>query len=517
MSDDGKPTSDHAGKFNGADSSRPEVGTNRGVLILAAALLLMRLGFQAFPDLYPEEAYYWNYSMHLDIGYLDHPPMVAWLIRLGTTLFGGNEFGVRLGTLPCSLVTSFFVYQLTLLLFNARAACHALLLVQVLPFFFLTGFMITPDSPLTACWAGTLYFLAQALLRARAAAWLGVGVCLGLGMLSKYTIALLGPATLLFITLDAPSRKWWRHPAPYASTLLAAVIFSPVIIWNYRHEWASFAFQSVDRVAERRHFSLHELLGTILVLLSPIGALLAWKALRGPRNVSRDEPRRQLFARVYTLVPLSVFLVFSLTHRVKLNWTGPLWLAIIPTIGAGLAVMAAAQAAQLRRAWNNTLVFLPIGYATFLIYLSCGLPGIGYAENMALMPVGWSEMGRALEARRAVVPVPAGGRVLLVGLDRNFIASEAAFYHSRQSASVRETTGAHLFGGHALMYEFWFPLREQRGATLLLVTFNRDQLDRPIVRERCATLGNVEDHWIERGGRKIRRYFTRVAEDYQPP
>jgi dolichol-phosphate mannosyltransferase len=50
------------------------------------------------PELLPEEAYYWNYSRHLDIGYLDHPPMVAWLIRLGTMVFGQNEFGVRIGT-----------------------------------------------------------------------------------------------------------------------------------------------------------------------------------------------------------------------------------------------------------------------------------------------------------------------------------------------------------------------------------------------------------------------------------
>ena len=41
----------------------------------------------------PEETYYWNYSRHLDIGYLDHPPMVGWLIWLGTAVFG--DYGVR--------------------------------------------------------------------------------------------------------------------------------------------------------------------------------------------------------------------------------------------------------------------------------------------------------------------------------------------------------------------------------------------------------------------------------------
>jgi dolichol-phosphate mannosyltransferase len=301
------------------------------------------------------------------------------------------------------------------------------------------------------------------------------------------------------------------------SLLLAVMIFCPVILWNARHEWVSFAFQSVDRLSQARRFFTHELLGTILALLSPLGVVLVWKALRGSRDLSLAESRPRSFARIYALVPLSVFLVFSLTHRVKLNWTGPLWLAVIPAMGAELVALAAGPPSWLRRAWNSTLVLLPIAYVAFLTHLSFGLPGIGYAKDMALMPVGWSEMGRALEARRSRVPVPANGRVLLIGLDRNFIASEAAYYHSRQREAVRESAGAHFFGRRALMYEFWFPPREEQGATLLLVGFDRNQLDQPSVRARCAPLGDIEQHWVERDGKRIRPYFTRVAENYRPP
>ncbi len=52
---------------------------------LAAGLILygfvLRLVYAGSVELMPEETYYWNYSRHLDFGYLDHPPMVAWLIR----------------------------------------------------------------------------------------------------------------------------------------------------------------------------------------------------------------------------------------------------------------------------------------------------------------------------------------------------------------------------------------------------------------------------------------------------
>jgi hypothetical protein len=66
------------------------------------------------------------------------------------------------------------------------------------------------------------------------------------------------------------------------------------------------------------------------------------------------------------------------------------------------------------------------------------------------------------------------------------------------------------------MYEFWFPPLAQQGATLLLVSFNRGDLDRRRVRDRCAPLGEIEEHWIERNGMKVRNYFTRVAENYKP-
>ena len=35
-------------------------------------------------ELIPDEAYYWNYAQHMDLSFYDHPPMVAWLIWLGT-------------------------------------------------------------------------------------------------------------------------------------------------------------------------------------------------------------------------------------------------------------------------------------------------------------------------------------------------------------------------------------------------------------------------------------------------
>jgi dolichol-phosphate mannosyltransferase len=487
----------------------------RATLILVAGLLLLQLASLAGPDLFPEEAYYWLYARHLDIGYLDHPPMVAWLIDLGTTVFGHGEFGVRIFAFLCHLVTCFFVFRLTALCFDRRAAWTAMAMLQVLPFFFMTGFIMTPDAPLTACWAGALYFLARVFFQENGRAWLGLGICLGLGMLSKYTIALIGPATLLFMALDPSSRRWFRHAAPYGAVLLSVVIFTPVLIWNAQHDWASFAYQGADRVTAPWRFSTHELLGSILAVLTPVAFLLAIRVLAERRSLdanSSHASRVRLYCQVFTLVPLAVFVIFSVTHRVKLNWTGPLWLAVIPAVAAQLT---AAPSLLTRRAWMTTIALACVIYTAFLSYLSFGLPGFGYSARMELLPVGWSEMGFALEQLKREVQEQTQTPTVVVGMDRNFIASEAAFYAVDQAAAVRETTGSHLFGQSSLMFEFWTPPPTLEGATLLLVSFRRHELDRAAIRKRCLHLGPINEHSLIRNGKSISRYFTSVASGYK--
>src|SRR5271156_6626777 len=94
----------------------------RGAIGVVALAVALRLIYAWRVELFPEESYYWNYAQHLDIGYLDHPPMVAWLIKLGTLVFGDTEFGIRLGGIACTVVTALFSYRLTRNLFGEASA-----------------------------------------------------------------------------------------------------------------------------------------------------------------------------------------------------------------------------------------------------------------------------------------------------------------------------------------------------------------------------------------------------------
>ena len=499
------------------------------VAVVAYAYVL-RLIYCAQVELLPEETYYWNYSRHLDFGYLDHPPMVAWLIRLGTLLFGDTQFGVRFGALCCGVAASIFVYRLTRNLFDEASALLALVLVQTLPFFFFSGLLMTPDAPLVVMWAASLYFLERALVAGRAAAWPWAGLCMGLGLLSKYTIGLLGLSALLFVLLDSSSRRWLRRREGYVAVLIAAAVFAPVIVWNAQHEWASFAFQTSRRLAERPRFSLHKLLGAAIVLVTPTGlAAVTDVFLRGTPRVLAGSPvsaatsapadlaRAWRFMQLTLFVPLTVFFFFSLRHEVKLDWTGAPWVAALPMMAFGVdrAYRAGRTGGWLRIAWPPTLILLLLIYGAGLYHLVLGIPGVGYPSQTELVPTGWRDLGRQIDEVAGEVRTRYGDNVLVVGMDRYAIASELAFYSHDQSTAVRQTSAAHLFDEMGLMYEQWFPRARQAGRTLLLVAWKPDALAAPHLQRHVAQLGGLHEGTLTRDGILIRHYYYRVALGYR--
>jgi dolichol-phosphate mannosyltransferase len=489
-----------------------------GILCYA---FLLRLVYAAQVELLPEETYYWNYARHLDIGYLDHPPFVAWLIRLGTAVCGDTEFGVRSGALVCGIVTAAFVFRLARNTMGELGAWLALVLAQIMPFFFLSGFLMTPDAPLTAAWAATLYFLERALVADRPRAWLWAGASLGVGLLSKYTIALLGVVTLAFMVLHPPSRRWFRRWEPYAAVLIATACFAPVILWNAQHDWASFAFQTSRRLAERPRFSLHKLIGGAIVLITPTGFYAVAAALfrrRAPADPALD-CRTTLLLRLSVIVPMTVFFFFSLRHEVKLDWTGAPWVGVLPLLAFAMAdsygdAPPAASQRKLRGAWPATMAVMLLLYGAGLYHLVLGIPGVGYSRQTELVPVGWRDLGAQVAALSRELRARDDERLLVIGMDRYAIASEVAFYSPDQAQSVASTSTSHLFDGVGLMYEQWFPVELQTNRTLLLVAWEAESLEEPRVRSRVTGMDPIREGSLKRDGVLVRHFYYRIARGY---
>ncbi len=490
--------------------------------------LALRLLYAGSFELLKEEAYYWNYAQHLDIGYFDHPPMVALLIKLGTVLFGNNEFAVRIGAVFCWCIATLFVYLYTRDISNRDTGLQAIAIMAVIPAFFGFGFLMTPDAPVIACWAGTLYFARRAMVDMNKKSWLGVGIFLGLGLFSKYTIALLGLSFLVFMIIDQSSRRWFRKPHPYAAAVMALLIFSPVIVWNFQHEWASFLFQTQERLESSSEFSSHELIASIFVMLSPVGFFAALFFLVSRRKFINDDKhktrREYTFAFVTVIVPLTVFILFSLTKEIKLNWTSPLWLAAMPFFARTLSQTIGSKTGPERkkvtfhRAWKVTIVVCLVAYGGVFHYLSVGIPGVPYPDEGPLF--GWKNFAVQIDDLVESIEQETGIRPIVIGMDQYKTASGLAFYRNynfeRQGkgdkglrSPVFETAGRNAFGHGAVMYDYWFSPKQLAGKPLLVVSLDAAMLDKSKFAGKVGQMGPLKEIKTRKNNQQIRPLFYR--------
>jgi 4-amino-4-deoxy-L-arabinose transferase-like glycosyltransferase len=221
--------------------------------LLLPVVLVVRLFYAARVLLVPDEAFYWVLSRHLAPGYLDHPPMIALLIWIGTHVVGSTELGVRLLGVLMSVAAMVIIVALSRrVLHEARAAVWVAVIWLTSPLLAALGAIFTPDTPavfFSVC-ALTMVCLivdsddqGEAGKSGSACLWLLFGLFCGLGMVSKYTAVLLPASVALAMLFSRRGRVHYRRPWIYLSGILALLVFSPVIWWNATHEWVSFLFQ----------------------------------------------------------------------------------------------------------------------------------------------------------------------------------------------------------------------------------------------------------------------------------
>lgn len=492
-------------------------------------LVLLRLSFLGLPELIFEEAYYWDYAQHLDYGYLDHPLITAWLIKLSTLLLGNHEFAVRFPAFICWFITGYYVYQLVKAMLDRSHAIMAVLLATALPAYFFFGFFMSPDAPLTACWAAALYYSYRILHKQEARAWVFLGISLGLGMSSKYTIALLGAALVLLLLADKQQHHWWRRKEPYLALVIVLCLFSPVIVWNALHDWASFTFQSEERAKSGFVFSTPRFLGNILLFASPIG-VLSLVALLRERIPLNARLKLQGFAvkplwqiAFLGIFPILVFGLLSVARTSKLNWTGPCWLALLPLFSLLISRQQSWKGllGVCQRAWPAMLAALCLVYAVGMHYLALGLPGLPYPQNTHLL--GWKATGAQIEQLVEEEMRQSGKPVLVVGMDRNRIASGLAFYRSLAQAGTTPlapaaltTTSQNLFGDNGLMFAWWFHQADQDGKTLLLVSDDAGDLDAQRVRQYSHSQGEIQHVAVTKNGKPTGILYYRFVYGYRP-
>ena len=292
---------------------------------LSLLLLIIRLLFISNTLLINDEAYYAIYARHLAWGYVDHGPIVAYLIKL-FTLIWENSFTVRLGATTLMSVLTIILYYFGKKYFNTETGIVLSLSLTANMLFHTNSIVITPDVPMTffTILAMMFYYLAYCVNKKYI--YIGGGM-LGLAVLSKISALFPAIGIALYPILIKEKRHWLKNIHYYGSFTLAFLIFLPFIIWNFQNDFAFVRNQGshIYRGGGFGHF-INLWLGLAVIsgplffyfsVIKPFANLKSWKS-------SSDSIQ---FFTIVTIVPLSYFLGHSLFSKFELNWPAPVFLS----------------------------------------------------------------------------------------------------------------------------------------------------------------------------------------------
>ena len=445
------------------------------LLTLLAAFVIGNLfGLVFFPP-HTDEAYYWMLSQRPGLSYFDHPPLVPWMMAVFTSLFGNALWALRLPAAIAWFVTAWVVFMLAIELADDRRAGWVTLLVfSSLPIFQAAFHVVGPDSGLMLSTSLTYYLAARAVRDRSPAFWLLAGAATGAGMLAKYNMVLVPAAIFIALLANRDARNELRKPWPWIAGFLALLLFSPVLVWNYQHEWASFAFQWRHGTGTDTASWLQNL-GFYLVnqfgVISPWGfvAMLV-AAIRTHRYVTTNSSYTLTLVSCGFWLPLVFFGLTGLLTKGHASWPA---MAYIPgTILLGLALnrwlTANADSATKDRRWVTVTVimlalFSLIAANLFRFPLQAAALGIGPLPNShASNGMGWHTVAQELvklrtqESRRRALDRPC--RIIaLPGFDNNgFPYYLTAAEIGLQLEDAQAVTTAP--GGRLTQFDFW---REQ--------------------------------------------------------
>ena len=363
-----------------------------------AGFIVHQLAVVATADygIFPDEAYYLDWSHRLDWGYFSKPHLLAWLLRAQAMLCGEGPVCLR-GVPVLAYAAAGALSFLTVRKWASSPAAFATgAIFLTLPFVAYLSRIVSTDALLLTFWSAGLYALTAIVQGpARLGSWLVLGVVVGLGIMSKYTMGIFLLGMVFLFVWDRDARTALRGSGPWWALGLAAALWAPNLVWNSHHEFITFGhlreLSHIERQIDPRTGFGHFLLGQVLVA-GPV-ALLGFAMALVALPVAE---RRVRFFVSFALPSLALMGAQSLVGNTHANWAITSYLGACALVGLWLTRRGRYQALGLMLA----LQVLAAGAITHFdtVVAAIGVPVEGKYDIYARMR-GWRSLAERVRPR----------------------------------------------------------------------------------------------------------------------
>jgi Dolichyl-phosphate-mannose-protein mannosyltransferase len=342
---------------DGQQRSRGEVN----VLAIAAANLLFHLLIANRYGIFRDELYYLACAEHLDAGYVDQPPLIAFIAWIARHLFGESLIGLRFLPALAGAATVWLTGKLARELDGgAFAQALAALAAFAAPVFLLMHHWLTMNAFEPLVWLACAWCIVRAINRNEPRYWLWFGVLIGVGLENKYSTAFFAFAVVAALLLTT-QRRFLANRWIWIGGLCSLLIFLPNLIWLWRH---NFPFLELMHNIRSGHRDIVRGPVDFVIdqakMMNPILFPL-WAGGLGWLFLSRQGGRFRILGWIYVAL-LIVFIVlkgknyylaaaypmlfaagavaFENLSRSRIRWSRPVYLAAVVLVSCVLAPLA---------------------------------------------------------------------------------------------------------------------------------------------------------------------------------
>lgn len=397
------------------------------VFALAAAAFLAQFLTATRYGIFRDELYYIACARHLAWGYVDQPPLIAFVTWLELHLGGASLYSLRFLPAVAGALTLWLAARLARALgAGTFGQALAALAVFISPGFLAFFHLLTMNAFEPLFWTAAAYVVVRLVQTGDQKLWLWFGFISGIGILNKWSMLSFGfaLAIALFLTSErrAFARKWiWLGFA------IAMLIWLPNVLWNIQHHWPFLELMRNVRASGRD--VTRGPLGFLLdqaMFMNPVTAPLwiagAWWYFFGRDPSTAARGRYRVIGWTW-LVLLVLFIVL----KGKSYYLWPVYPILFAAGGLAIERWTAARARFLRPVYVAAMLLMgallapmtlpvlsPQGFIHYQQALHLSPPQVEHQPNGPLNQqiyadmFGWEEMAR--EVARAYYALPADVR-----------------------------------------------------------------------------------------------------------